>query len=275
MENVILIGLGLILLFVLYKNVGMYKRIKFNKTYVELFNKVLKEDNERAYEDVVEYVNKTENIEFKNKGRIFELYLELAKDLPYEETLNELDFRELFYNGEKVSMEKVGYNSDTFVWIIALFARARKHDKLEIIDVIMAKLKLYEDLLKNYVEYTLCLSVARAIKGEDDLGVTFMRQLIDGDYAKYKYDTRLIGIYKRIATSFLAYTHQELNEDEVNDIRLLAASLVGSFILKDIDMYEEYKPESPKADDAEELPEEEKANEESIENSEEPKEDKE
>ena len=64
MENVILIGLGLILLFVLYKNVGMYKRIKFNKTYVELFNKVLKEDNERAYEDVVEYVNKTENIEF-------------------------------------------------------------------------------------------------------------------------------------------------------------------------------------------------------------------
>ncbi len=275
MENVILIGLGLILLFVLYKNVGMYKRIKFNKTYVELFNKVLKEDNERAYEDVVEYVNKTENIEFKNKGRIFELYLELAKDLPYEETLNELDFRELFYNGEKVSMEKVGYNSDTFVWIIALFARARKHDKLEIIDAIMAKLKLYEDLLKNYVEYTLCLSVARAIKGEDDLGVAFMWQLIDGDYAKYKYDTRLIGIYKRIATSFLAYTHQELNEDEVNDIRLLAASLVGSFILKDIDMYEEYKPESPKADDTEELPEEEKANEESIDNSEEPKEDKE
>ena len=252
----------------------MYKRIKFNKTYVELFNKVLKEDNERAYEDVVEYVNKTENIEFKNKGRIFELYLELAKDLPYEETLNELDFRELFYNGEKVSMEKVGYNSDTFVWIIALFARAKKHDKLEIIDAIMAKLKLYEDLLKNYVEYTLCLSVARAIKGEDDLGVTFMRQLIDGDYAKYKYDTRLIGIYKRIATSFLAYTHQELNEDEVNDIRLLAASLVGSFILKDIDMYEEYKPESPKTDDTEELPEEEKANEESIDNSEEPKEDK-
>lgn len=275
MENVILIGLGLILLFVLYKNVGMYKRIKFNKTYVELFNKVLKEDNERAYEDVVEYVNKTENIEFKNKGRIFELYLELAKDLPYEETLNELDFRELFYNGEKVSMEKVGYNSDTFVWIIALFARAKKHDKLEIIDAIMAKLKLYEDLLKNYVEYTLCLSVARAIKGEDDLGVSFMRQLIDGDYAKYKYDTRLIGIYKRIATSFLAYTHQELNEDEVNDIRLLAASLVGSFILKDIDMYEEYKPEGPKTDDTEELPEEEKANEESIDNSEEPKEDKE
>ena len=275
MENVILIGLGLILLFVLYKNVGMYKRIKFNKTYVELFNKVLKEDNERAYEDVVEYVNKTENIEFKNKGRIFELYLELAKDLPYEETLNELDFRELFYNGEKVSMEKVGYNSDTFVWIIALFARARKHDKLEIIDAIMAKLKLYEDLLKNYVEYTLCLSVARAIKGEDDLGVAFMRQLIDGDYAKYKYDTRLIGIYKRIATSFLAYTHQELNEDEVNDIRLLAASLVGSFILKDIDMYEEYKPESPKTDDTEELPEEEKAIAENIDNSEEPKEDKE
>ena len=271
MENVILIGLGLILLFVLYKNVGMYKRIKFNKTYVELFNKVLKEDNERAYEDVVEYVNKTENIEFKNKGRIFELYLELAKDLPYEETLNELDFRELFYNGEKVSMEKVCYNSDTFVWIIALFARARKHDKLEIIDAIMAKLKLYEDLLKNYVEYTLCLSVARAIKGEDDLGVAFMWQLIDGDYAKYKYDTRLIGIYKRIATSFLAYTHQELNEDEVNDIRLLAASLVGSFILKDIDMYEEYKPESP----TEELPEEEKAIAESIDNSEEPKEDKE
>ena len=275
MENVILIGLGLILLFVLYKNVGMYKRIKFNKTYVELFNKVLKEDNERAYEDVVEYVNKTENIEFKNKGRIFELYLELAKDLPYEETLNELDFRELFYNGEKVSMEKVGYNSDTFVWIIALFARARKHDKLEIIDAIMAKLKLYEDLLKNYVEYTLCLSVARAIKGEDDLGVAFMRQLIDGDYAKYKYDTRLIDIYKRIATSFLAYTHQELNEDEVNDIRLLAASLVGSFILKDIDMYEEYKPESPKTDDTEELPEEEKAIAENIDNSEEPKEDKE
>ena len=40
-------------------------------------------------------------------------------------------------------------------------------------------------------------------------------------------------------------------------------------------MYEEYKPESPKTDDTEELPEEEKANEESIDNSEEPKEDKE
>lgn len=258
MDKMIFIGLGVVLLFLIYKNFSMYKRIKLNKNYVGIFNQIFKQDNENAYADIANYIAETENEEFKNKGRIFKLFIELRDGLPYENTLADLDFTPLFYEKDKADYQKISFNSDTFVWIITVMTKASKKGQSELIDEMMQKLALHHELLANRIEYVLCKSVSDSLKQEADLGIPFMRALINGDYEEYKYDTRLIGIYKKIATAFLAYNHQELGEYEIEDIRMLASSLIGTFILQDLDMYEEYGPKAEVIED------------ENLENSEEP-----
>lgn len=218
----------------------MYKRIKLNKNYVNTFNTIFKEDNENAYQDIARYVDEVDNIEFKNKGRIFKLFFELKEGYNYENTLTELDFKELFYEKDKVDNQKIGYNSDTFVWLVVLLAKAYKCEKMDVIDALMDKMQVHEEILKNRVEYQLCLSTAKSLKKEDDLGIEFLKKLIEGEYADYQYDTRLIGIYKKIATALLAFDSQELDDYEKNDVKLLCNSLVGTFILQDLGLFEEY-----------------------------------
>ena len=218
----------------------MYKRIKLNKNYVNTFNIIFKEDNENAYQDIARYVDEVDNIEFKNKGRIFKLFFELKEGYNYENTLSELDFKELFYEKDKVDNQKIGYNSDTFVWLVVLLAKAYKCEKMDVIDALMDKMQVHEEILKNRVEYQLCLSTAKSLKKEDDLGIEFLKKLIEGEYADYQYDTRLIGLYKKIATALLAFDSQELDDYEKNDVKLLCNSLVGTFILQDLGLFEEY-----------------------------------
>ncbi len=218
----------------------MYKRIKLNKNYVNTFNAIFKEDNENPYQDIARYVDEVDNIEFKNKGRIFKLFFELKEGYNYENTLSELDFKELFYEKEKVDNQKIGYNSDTFVWLVVLLAKAYKCEKMDVIDALMEKMQAHEEILKNRVEYQLCLSAAKSLKKEDDLGMEFLKKLIEGEYADYQYDTRLIGLYKKIATALLAFDSQELDDYEKNDVKLLCNSLVGTFILQDLGLFDEY-----------------------------------
>lgn len=267
MEKLIFIGLGSVLLYLAYRNIVMYKRIKLNKTYVNLFNEIFKEDNENAYVQVVNYINETENVEFKNKGRIFQLYLALKENLPYEECLNALDFKELFYTNDKPDARKAGFNSDTFVWVIATMVKAYSKGHIDVIDELVAKLSIHQDLLNQYVEYTLVTNVAKCLKGEEERGVEFMSNLINGNYNEYKYDPRLIGFYKKMATTFLAYSGQELDEYQKEDIRNFATSLIGNFILHDLNLYDEYYVEYSDLENSEETLESDKEVQETIEES--------
>ncbi len=243
MNQIIFVVLLIVLIFMLSKNVKMYKRIKLNKQYVNIFGEMFNSGrDEEAYTTISKYVAETENVEFKNKGRIFKLFFELRDGYDYHETLNQLDFKELFYEKDKVEMQKIIFNSDTFIWVVALLAKARKCDAQDLIDEVMNKIDVYQDILHNYVEYTMCKSVQKSLKKEDDLGNTFLRDLINGDYTEYKYDKRLIGFYKKIAAAFLAYNGEELSDFEKDDVKLFATSIVGKSVLSDLDLYEEYQP---------------------------------
>ena len=242
MEAVILIGLGLILIFVLLKNRDLSKRVKYNKAYVALFNEIVKEENDHALKDVNNYIASTDSIEFQNKGRIFKLFIELDQEIEYEQTLEQLDFKPLFYDGDKLKTDKIFYNSDSFVWVIATMARARKHHKQDVLDAVMAKLEVFDDILKHFVEYNVAKSAYKMFTEKDDRGVEFLKDLIEGNYAKLQYDKHLIGIYKKIAIALLAYGHEELDDGEKDDLRMLASSLVGAIITKDLDLYDEYGP---------------------------------
>lgn len=234
---VVLIG---IFIFVCFKNVSLFKRYGKNKKYIDLYKKVLySEDN--CHDLVVKYLENEKSEEFKNKVRIIQIYNELENDVDATNSLNELNFKPIFFKKDKYDNELVKLNSDAFIFIILDIAKAYEKSKLDIADTIINKLKEYPDL-ESRVEYQTVLAIYKAIKSEDDSGIAFMKCLHDGSYTEYIYDKNMIGLYKRCASAGLAFTNIEFDEFFKNDLYAFAKTFIGERLLKSLGLYETYKP---------------------------------
>lgn len=231
----IMIGM---LIFISYKNITLIKRYKHNKEYIESYRSVL-EDTETAHNIISNYIETEKSLEYKNRAKIIKLYCELNKDLQYTETLNDIDLKPIYFNKGKYDNKLVNLNSDSFVFMILSIAKAFECGKNDVLDTLLEKLKEVPELERR-LEYQEVIAFSNCLLNKD--GIDFMKGMIDGSYTEFVYEKRMIGLYKRIATSTLAYKDEQLDEYFTNDLHKFSATKIGESILKSLGIYDKYLP---------------------------------
>ena len=234
---VIMIGM---FIFILVKNLSLLKRYKQNKEYVESYQDIL-HNKENCYERICAFIEKEKTNEYKNKANIIKLFCELNNDLDYRKTIEDLDIKAIYYSKGKIDKNSLKFNSDSFIFIMLVLAKAYEKGKNDVIETIVNKVcELTE--LENRLEHKEIIELANALNKVEDKGSAFMHSLLDGTYTEYAYDKNMIGIYKRIASSTLAFNLEQFDDYFKNDLHNFAKSMIGENFLKSLGIYELYQP---------------------------------
>lgn len=238
MKIIVVIGL-LFIYFSMRKNSALIKRSKQSKSYITCTNAIFAND-EDVLAKINNYIATEQSEEFINKARVLKAFIELQEEIDPSATLGALDLHDLIYTKNKIDAKKFMYNSDTYVWSIMTYIRAyAKNDEATMH-------KLYEILNKEYdvVNGDLCIhvfnNIAKALSEKDEEAINFLRRVNEGDYASYIYDKQIIGFYKYLSLTILAYLGEALSEDALEDMHTFADMKVGKFVMRDLGIHEIY-----------------------------------
>ena len=242
MEIMFFVAMFCLLAYVTYRNITLISRYRHNKEYIDCYKQMLN-NSESAYERTCAYIANEKSPEYKNKGLVLKLYQQLGRDEDCTDTLEALDFKEIFYRNGKYSKQQLMMNSDIFVWIYLNMVRARKLSKFDVLNTLYDRF-MELDQMENRVEYQLTKAIYNALCEKEDAGVEFLSSLLDGSFATYEYDKNLIGLFKRFAASTLAYSGEPMEDYYKEDRHGFAASQIGKAYMNDLEIYEKYLPKT-------------------------------
>ncbi|MBP5279076.1 MAG: hypothetical protein J6Z03_01210 [Erysipelotrichaceae bacterium] len=240
MDIVFFVALLCLIAYVGYRNFELLRRYRHNKQYIDCYRAMLNND-EDAYEKVNTFIENENSLEYRNKGLILRLFIELGRSLDYRQTLEELDLKEIFYKKGKYSKQLVTLNSDIFIWYYLDMARARRFSRFDVLDKLNDKLFGLNEL-EVRVEFQLAKAICNALREKEDAGVEFLNGLLEGSYTQYAYEKNLIGLYKRFSASTLAYSGEPMEEYYKNDLHAFAETLIGRNYMSELEIYEKYPP---------------------------------
>lgn len=224
-----------------FKKVGQYRK---DKTYIDIYTKILKnEDN--AYDELVGYINNETDICLKAKSNLIKIYEDLDKnsDLVLQE-IDDCNFmHDVFFEKDAFSKDRVLTNSEVFIWLILILSKARKQSMVDVMNKLNEKVRVYENELSEFVEYKTYESAYTTLLEKGIDGIKFLKTLLNGEYSNYKYDKNLIGIFKKIAASLLAYSGEPLEEGDELLISDFATTLIGNRFTSDLEIYDKYHKE--------------------------------
>lgn len=256
--NVFYWALGVFAIGLTIKNFISLKGYKREKEFATTYSKVLRQD-EDCYEAIQNYVEVEKIESLKNKAKVIFVYEKMVKGEDPIELVNTIDFKPLFYEKGRFNAKLANRNSDIFVWLALSFAKARSLSMFDVIDKLSEKVLTFDEVLKNQLEYQLFKGLVSAIAEKNDENSAFLTKLLAGDYAGMVYEQRLIGLYKRIAASYLVYMGDTIDESFDNDLRDFATTLVGKCLMTDLEIIDKYPPleEEKEEEKPEEEPQEE------------------
>lgn len=235
---ILLIAITIMMFTKNFKKAGQYRK---DKTYIDIYTKILKQE-EGAYDELISYLNTETDLCLKAKSNLIKIYVDLDKN-PDEvnKEIDEANFmHDIFLNGEAFVKDNVILNSEVFIWLILILSKARANSMIDVLNHINEKVSAYEEELKEYVEYGVYKSAYLSLLEKSIDGIYFLKNLLQGDYVDYKYDKNLIGIFKKIAASLLAYMGEPLDEGDESLIRDFSETLIGSRFTKDLEIYDKY-----------------------------------
>ena len=221
-----------------FKKVGQYRK---DKTYIDIYTKILKnEDN--AYDELINYIGTETDACLKAKSNLIKIYEDLDKNIDL--VLNEIEesnfMHDIFFEKDTFSKDKVLLNSEVFIWLVLILSRARKQSMVDVLNKLNEKVSAYENELNDFVEYQVYKSAYMTLLEKGNDGPKFLRALLNGEYSNYKYDKNLIGIFKKIAASLLAYVGQPLEEGDESLISDFTTTLIGHRFTTDLGIYDKY-----------------------------------
>lgn len=239
---VILIALTISMFSKNFKKAGQYRK---DKTYIDIYTKILKEE-EGAYDELVSYLGSETDACLKAKSNLIKTYVDLDKHPEnVDGDIDEIDFmHDIFFDGENFSKEKIILNSEVFIWLILILSKARANTMIDVMNHINDKVSAYDEEMKDYVEYQVYKSAYLSLLEKNFDGIKFLKTLLSGEYQEYKYDKNLIGIYKKIAASLLAYMAEPLDDGDDDLIKEFTETLIGSRFTKDLEIYERFEPKA-------------------------------
>ena len=248
---VILIALTISMFSKNFKKAGQYRK---DKTYIDIYTKILKNE-EGAYDELVSYLGSETDTCLKAKSNLIKTYVDLDKHPEnVDSDIDEIDFmHDIFFDGENFSKEKIILNSEVFIWLILILSKARANTMIDVMNHINDKVSAYDEEMKDYVEYQVYKSAYLSLLEKNFDGIKFLKTLLSGEYQEYKYDKNLIGIYKKIAASLLAYMAEPLDDGDDDLIKEFTETLIGSRFTKDLEIYDRFHMEEVKEESSEEL----------------------
>lgn len=227
------------------------KTFKREREFVNVYSKVLN-DTDDSYDAVINYVNEEKELHLKNKGKVIETYVKLKRNEDVTDVIDSMNFESLFKVKGRYDAKHANRNGDVFVWLALVFAKANNQKKTDIIEKIYEKFLPYDELLSNSLEYKLFKGYTAALLNKGGEDYDFLKKLLDGDYAGMVYEQRLIGLYKRIASSYLVFKGEKIDEYFDNDLRDFGTHLLGRALLTDLKLMDKYPAlEEPKEDNGE------------------------
>lgn len=245
MDTLMFTIIAMIMVFVVFKNVTMFKRVKHNDNYIGCYKAMLNEE-EGARELIVKTIEEEPLAEFKNKTRLFEIYTSLDDEEKLNKCLENLDLREIFYEKGQLSKQKVTMNSDSFLWVILDMMKAKKDGRPEVIDE-LCKRVLSMSELSNRLEYKMVEAVGANLKDSKE-GIQLFKDLLEGNTYQYAHDRQMIGIYKRTAAAMLDINNETYDEFYQQDLYNYATTLIGNSMMKLLGNYDKYHKEENSAE---------------------------
>ena len=241
MDALIFLVLVLLLIFMILQNYRLFKRSKHVKTYVNCSDAIFA-DRELMLEIIDEYVKNENDEEFKNKGRILQIYALMAKGQDPLKVISELDLKETILNNKgKFDAKQFEYNSDSYFWMILDIIKAHSIDNKEAIDGLVSVMDKYYEYINQDVVVGLFYNVHHALSHDSESNSMYLRDLWNGNYqGNPTYDKRLIGFYKYIAVSVLAYLGENLSEEMVQDLKNFAGMKAGRLAMRDLGILERF-----------------------------------
>ena len=254
---VILIVLTVVMSINNFKKVGQYRK---DKTYIDIYTKILKNDD-NAYDELVSYISTETDVCLKAKSNLIKIYEDLDKNSDL--VLNEIEesnvMHDIFFEKGTFSKDRVLLNSEVFIWLVLILSKARKQSMVDVMNKLNEKVGVYENELNDFVEYQVYKSAYMTLleKGVD--GINFLKTLLNGEYSNYKYDKNLIGIFKKVAASLLAYANEPLEEGDESLITDFTTTLIGHRFTTDLEIYDKYhiEEETKQIEETKEEPREE------------------
>ncbi|MBQ6489893.1 MAG: hypothetical protein IJI75_11795 [Solobacterium sp.] len=251
--------------YMIYSNIGMGKKTVKSKK----LNAVLQDmpDKDLIFQELNEMIAEETDPAFTAKYKVIKLWASIyhnENDL-FLEVLDELDIDPLISDGKKNTV--INYEDSFFYLLLAIPNRLFYAEEPELMKKFYEKLEPYHETLKSYLVYGLGMAAKKYYLNEDDLGREMYVKLDEGEYGEYRYNKQLIGIYKNIASSFMAgialqQNDMELYEEQIPYLKSFSKGGLGSRWLKELGI--ELPEEAEEAEDEfdEESDEEESAEEE-------------
>lgn len=233
--------LGVFAIGLTIKNVQNIKGYNREREYANTYSKVLRQD-EDSYDAIQNFVDVEKDQNLKNKAKVILIYEKMVNGENPVDLAKEVNYIPMFRDKTKFSPKLANRNSDVFVWLCIVFAKAKSLSMLDVIDALTANLKVFDTDLENHLEYQLTKAAEAALLNKNEDDVAFLSRLLDGDYSGMVYEQRLIGLYKRLAASFLAYLNKPVDEFFEADLHNFAETLVGKCLMADLGIIERYPP---------------------------------
>lgn len=235
----ILYYLVFILLIVMtVNNVRKIKTSKNDRNFVNAYSKILN-DAEDAKTNLDEYIDSESQDHLLNKARLLKIFVGLKDGDDVTDTVKKLDFAPIFHTNGVFNQKWVLRNSDVFIWVSLIYARTNKNDNKYVLEKVNEKLAIYEDQLSKFVEYNLVKGEYNMLVGED---YSFLRNYLNGEYPPMLFEKRMVTLYKRLASAYLRFKDEKVDEYWENDIRKFSKTMIGKSLLIDLDLYEKYPP---------------------------------
>lgn len=223
------------------RNVLQVKKIKNEGAFVKVYTKVLKRDFD-AYDTVKHYIEEETNEALKNKARVLLVYEMMLNDEDPTNVVETINFESLFTIKGIYNAKLANNNADVFIWLALVFAKARNLSMFDVIEKLTEKVETYGEHLDNQLEYHMFRGICSAIAERNDEDSAFLNKLHDGDYVDMTYEQKLIGLYKRIASCYLIYLGDTIDEYYENDLHKFASTSVGRCLMNDLEIIDRYPP---------------------------------
>ena len=238
MGQLIYVVLVVFMVLMIFKNIKLIKRSKHTKKYIECTNAIF-EDADYTNEKINSFIEEEDDSEFKMKGRIIKVYAELKTNIDPWSTLSFLDLHDLIYTKNSLDVAKMEMNSDSFYWMIMNNILAHIKNKEEVVTKLNEVMTQYHDLINNDLVIELYDQVEKALSGDEE-GTKFLKALLNGEYSGYRYDKRMIGMYKNVALAIIAYLGEEISLEDKSELTAFAEYKAGKLLLANLGILEEY-----------------------------------
>lgn len=249
MNSFLLLIMTVIVIMMLVSNFRKIKNVRKDARYVDAYMRILR-DEEGSHENLDNYIGEEVNPELINKSLIVKVYTDLLDRRNAGETVERINFDEVFgVDGNYVS-EKVSRNSDTFVWLLLDLFKANELNNEGLLDALYEKVSKYE--MERQVEYLVFKAAYEIFKNKEDKDLSFLNKLLQGDYVGYAYDKQLVGVFKKISAALLVYANAEINQEDEVMLKDFSGTQVGNRILRSLSLLDRYRVEETKEENKEE-----------------------